>query len=292
MSSIIVFGATGLLGASLIPRLRFLGYSVLTQSRCAGADLCLDPLDQAAVVAALALHRPAVVVNLVATTNVDQCERNPNLAWQANTAVVATIGEGIRSFEGVESRPHLVHVSTDQVYDGPGPHVEEEVHPINVYGLSKYAGELLAERVGATVLRTNFYGRSHCPGRLSFSDWIVRSLRDGSPITVFNDVKFSAMHIDTLCDVIARTIEIKPIGIFNAGCRDAISKADFALALAGALGLSSSNINVGTSAEVMLKARRPLDMSMQVARLEAVLDVQCPSIHAEIEHTAKEYLNV
>lgn len=292
MSTVIVFGASGLLGASLVPALRARGHIVLAQSRGPGADLCLDPSNRAAVAAVLALHRPVAVVNLVAATNVDQCETQTELAWQANAGVVAAIAEGILALgNNPASRPHLVHISTDQVYDGPGPHAEDEVHPINVYGLSKYTGELLAERVGATILRSNFYGRSRCAGRVSFSDWLVRSLREKTPITVFDDVKFSAIHIDTLCDFIVRSIEHRPAGIFNAGCRDGISKAGFALALAHALDLPTDTVKVGTSADVALKARRPVDMTLQVARLEAALDLQCPNIVSEIEHTSKEYLN-
>jgi dTDP-4-dehydrorhamnose reductase len=292
MSSIIVFGASGLLGASLVPALRALGHTVLTQGRGEGADLRLDPLDQAAVVRALVKYRPTVVVNLVAATNVDQCEIQPELAWRVNASVVAAIAEGIIALGAdATSRPHLVHISTDQVYDGPGPHTEDEVHPINVYGLSKYTGELLAQRVSATVLRTNFFGRSLCAGRVSFSDWLVRSLREGTPITVFDDVKFSAIHIETLCDIIALCIQLRPVGIFNAGCHDAISKSGFALTLANILGLPIDNLRVGASVDIALKARRPLDMSLQVARLEAVLDLNCPSMLTEIEHTAKEYLN-
>jgi dTDP-4-dehydrorhamnose reductase len=292
MPTVIVFGATGLLGASLVPRLRARGHTVLAQSRGPGTELCLNPSDRVAVSAAFAKHRPAVVINLVAVTNVDKCEIQTELAWQANAGVVEAIVEGILALDNVpESRPHLVHISTDQVYDGPGPHAEDEVHPINVYGLSKYTGELLAERVGATVLRSNFYGRSHCAGRMSFSDWLVRSLRERAPITVFDDVKFSAIHIDTLCDLIARSIELRPAGIFNAGCRDGISKAGFALALARALGLPTDYVKVGTTADVVLKARRPLDMTLQVARIEAALDLQCPSMLNEIEHTSKEYRN-
>lgn len=292
MSTVIVFGASGLLGASLVPALRTRGHTVVTQGRGTDADLRLDPANRADVSSALARLRPATVVNLVAATNVDQCETHPELAWQANAAVVAAIADGIAAFGGgPASRPHLVHISTDQVYDGPGPHAEEDVHPINVYGLSKYTGELLAERAGATVLRSNFYGRSRCAGRVSFSDWLVRNLRERSQITVFDDLKFSAIHIDTLCDFIARSIERRPVGIFNAGCRDAISKAGFALALAHALGLPTDQVKVGTSADVDLKARRPLDMSLKVARLEAALDLQCPNVLNEIAHTAKEYLN-
>lgn len=292
MSTVIVFGASGLLGASLVPALRARGHNVLAQGRGEDADLRLNPSDRETVAAALAAHRPAAVVNLVAATNVDLCETQPELAWQANVSVVAAIADGIAAL-GTDpaARPHLVHVSTDQVYDGRGPHAEDEVHPINVYGLSKYTGDLLAERVSATVLRSNFYGRSRCAGRVSFSDWLVRNLREKTPITVFDDVKFSAVHIDTLCAIIARSIERRPAGIFNAGCRDGISKADFALALARALGLTTDHVRVGSSADVALKARRPLDMTVQVARLEAALDLQCPVMSGEIEHTAKEYMN-
>lgn len=292
MSTVIVFGASGLLGASLVPTLRACGYNVLAQSRDLGADLCLDPSDRAAVAAVLTLHRPVAVVNLVAATNVDQCETHTELAWHANTGVVAAIVEGILAFGNTPtSRPHLVHISTDQVYEGLGPHAENEAHPINVYGLSKYTGELLAERVGATILRSNFYGRSRCVGRVSFSDWLVRSLREKTPITVFDDVKFSAIHIDTLCNYIGRSIVLRPAGIFNAGCRDGISKAGFAMALARTLGLSTESVRMGTSADVALKARRPLDMTLQVARIEAALDLRCPNMINEIQHTAKEYLN-
>lgn len=292
MSTVIVFGASGLLGASLVPVLRTRGYTVLAQSRGPGADLCLDPSNRTEVADVLALHRPVAVVNLVAATNVDQCETQTELAWQANAGVVAAIAEGIHALGNAPAaRPHLVHISTDQVYDGPGPHAEDEVHPINVYGLTKYTGELLAERVGATILRSNFYGRSRCVGRVSFSDWLVRSLREKTPITVFDDVKFSAIHIGTLCEFIARSIELRPAGIFNAGCRDGISKAGFALALAHALGLPTDNVKVGSSADAALKARRPVDMTLQVARLEAVLNLQCPNMLNEIQHTAKEYLN-
>ncbi len=292
MSTVIVFGASGLLGASLVPALRACGHTVLAQSRDSGADLCLDPFDRISVAAALALHRPDAVVNLVAATNVDQCETHTELAWQANAGVVAAIAEGILALgNDPVSRPHLVHISTDQVYDGPGPHAEEVVHPINVYGLSKYTGELLAERVGATVLRSNFYGRSRCAGRVSFSDWLVRSLREKTPLTVFDDVKFSAIHIGTLCEFIALSIKLRPAGIFNAGCRDGISKAGFALALARALGLPTDNVKVGTSADAALKARRPVDMTLQVARIEAVFNLQCPNMLSEIESTSKEYLN-
>ena len=132
---------------------------------------------------------------------------------------------------------------------------------------------------------------SRCQGRVSFSDWLVNSLRDRTPITVFDDVLFSALHIDTLCGVIVQCIEHRPLGIFNAGCRDSISKAGFVFALAKILNLSTDQVTIGTSMDVKFKARRPLDMSLKVSRLENVLKLQFPSMRDEIEYTAKEYLN-
>ena len=275
-----------------MPALRGLSHHVLVQGRREESDLHLDPSDRAAVFDAIEQYRPTVVVNLVAATNVDQCETQPQIAWRANAEVVAILTESIVAF-GKKSgaRPHLVHLSTDQVYGGPGPHAEDDVNLINVYALSKFTGELLAQRVDATVLRTNFYGRSRCPLRMSFSDWLVSNLREGSPITVFNDVKFSALHIDTLCDVIAQCIDRRPVGIFNVGCRDSFSKAEFAFALAKALNLSTDQVSVGKSTDAGLRARRPIDMSLQVSRLENILELQFPSMKAQIEHAAKEYLN-
>jgi dTDP-4-dehydrorhamnose reductase len=264
----------------------------LTQGRGTNSDLSLDPSDHSAVAKALAVNKPTAVLNLIAATDVDKCEAQPELAWLANASVVSAIAKSLAtSSTRSDVRPHLIHLSTDHVYDGLGPHSEEDVHPINVYGLSKFTGELLADKVGATVLRSNFFGRSRCPSRRSFSDWLVESLREGKPIMVFDDVKFSAVHMDTLCSIIVRSVELRPAGTFNVGCRDSMSKAGFALALAQALGVVSHNIKIGSISTSSLKARRPLDMSMQVTKLESALGLECPKMLDEIVHTSKEYLN-
>jgi len=288
----IVFGASGLLGASLIPILRAVGNQVLAQGRDIKNDLCLDPFSREEIIDALNQYRPNTVVNLIAETNVDFCESEPQLAWRANAGVVKNLVESIRIVKQQAGfNPHLVHISTDQLYDGLGPHSEEHVDPINVYGLSKYMGELIAQQMHATVLRTNFFGKSRCDGRVSFSDWLYSKLSLSEPITVFEDVKFSALHIDTLCQVIARCIEQKPVGIFNVGSRDALSKAEFAKSFAKIMNFPFEHVTVGSSEEIALKARRPKDMSLNVSRLKEVIGFELPLIHDEINYAAKEYRN-
>ena len=287
---IIVFGASGLLGASLVPALRALGNQVLAQGRNAKNNLCLEPSSHKAVVDALNQYRPDAVVNLIAETNVDLCESDPQLAWRANAGVVKNLVESIKfASQQTGFNPHLVQISTDQLYDGLGPHIEERVDPMNVYSLSKYAGELIAQQIDATVLRTNFFGKSHCSGRTSFSDWLYNKLSLSEPITVFEDVKFSALHIDTLCQVIAQCIEQKPIGVFNVGSCDALSKAEFAKTFAKIMNLPFDQVTVGSSEDIPLKARRPKDMSLNVSRLEGAIGLQLPLIHGEINYATEEY---
>jgi dTDP-4-dehydrorhamnose reductase len=290
MSTVIVFGGTGLLGASLVPALQHHGYRVLVQGRNGAVDICIDPSDRTAVFDALQTYKPSSVVNLVAETNVDKCELDPKVAWVANTRVVSNIAESIISLPHTgATKPHFIHISTDQVYDGPGPHLEKDICLSNVYSLSKFTGELLAERAGATILRSNFFGRSRSQKRQSFTDWLVKNLKEQTPITVFDDVIFSALHLNTLCDLIERCIMIKPTGIFNAGSRDSISKAAFAHELARALDIPTTYVSYGKAASAGLLARRPLDMSLQVDHLESTLAVRLPSIASQIKIAAEEY---
>ena len=98
--------------------------------------------------------------NLIAETNVDLCETDPQLAWQANTSIVKNLVECIKFIYQQTGHNAHQYISTDQLYNGIGPHIEESGDPINVYGLSKYAGELIAQQSRATILRTIFLKKS------------------------------------------------------------------------------------------------------------------------------------
>jgi dTDP-4-dehydrorhamnose reductase len=290
MVRIAILGAYGLLGSSLSQRLARCGYAVLRQGRGAAAEARVDPVDNHSLIELLARNRVDVVVNLVAATNVDQCEEVPQLAYRANVKVVEALASAIRN-PAVSMAPHLVQISTDQVYDGIGPHGEAAADPCNVYALSKLAGEIAAEKVGATVLRTNYFGLSRCVGRSSLSDWIVHSLRSGERITVFDDVLFSALHIETLCEAIELAVRKRVVGTYNVGCKDGASKAQLAFGLARRLGLDCGLMNMGRLQDIKLRARRPLDMRMNCAQFESVFGFSAPSFESQIEIAALEYLH-
>lgn len=284
---VLVLGAGGLLGADLVPILKASGFEVLTHGRSSG-DYQFD-LDSCSLVnEMLKKINPDVIVNLVALTDVDRCEKEPNQAYIGNVRSIVNVADWVKRRN---EQCQLIHISTDQVYDGMGLHTEENVTLTNYYAFSKYAGELAALNVGATVLRTNFFGRSHCDKRSSFTDWLFGALLRKENIQVFDDVQFSPLSMNTLSKMIASVIRKKVSGVFNLGSHNGLSKADFAFAFADELSLPSAAMNRTTTEKVtFLKTYRPKDMRMDCALFERVMGVKLPDLKDEIKKVAMGYL--
>lgn len=283
---ILVFGASGMLGLKLVPYLAGQGHEVLEASRHPSAGIQINLQDQASVLAALRTASPDVVVNLVGMTDVDRCESYPKEAWQANVQTAEIISSAC-TIMGT----HLVHLSTDQVYDSLPASTESDACPGNHYAMTKYAGESAALRAGATVLRTNFFGRSSHATRRSLTDWIFSALKDERSVQVFDDVHFSPLDMGTVCSMIHRIIQSNRCsGVFNLGSHGGMSKAVFAFAFAQAIGYSGTCFTrVRMEESGLLKAWRPKNMCMDSTHFETTFEVSLPSLQTEIERTAKEY---
>jgi dTDP-4-dehydrorhamnose reductase len=275
----LIAGASGLLGTVLAPILIDAGYEVVRHGHRGVSDVFCDLTDRDATIALIDSVSPQVVINLVARTDVDMCERDPHGAYLLNVRPVENMVSAMRD----HANAYLIHISTDQLYDSIGPSREDEIRLTNTYALTKYASELAAALMPSTILRTNFFGHSVFPGRKSFSDWLTDSLRDGSPITVFTDVVFNPLSMGTLGAMIGRVLEKRANGVFNLGSRGAMSKADFAFELARIYGLPTHNVKRGLSSEMDLLAYRPKDMSMSCACFETAFDVVLPTLEDEIK---------
>jgi dTDP-4-dehydrorhamnose reductase len=287
MANVLVTGATGLLGSSLVPLLQERGHQVTRLGHTQTADLNADLANYDQTAHALYQAKPEVIINLTALTNVDRCETHPHEAYLVNVKPV----ENLCVWMQAAGHPcHLIQISSDQVYDGLGPHAEGKLTIRNHYAMSKLAGELAAANVPSTTLRTNFVGRSQCEGRTSFTDWLYDALRSGTPINVFNDVMFSPLALGSLCDCIERTILYRPLGVFNLGSRDGMSKADFAFAFADAKGLPTNKLVRGDiRAVASMAARRPTDMRMKCEKFEVSMRLRLPRLIDEIQTLAQDY---
>ena len=287
MSKVLVTGATGFLGSSLVPFLQDRGHQVTRLGNSQSTDLNANLSNYQQTAHALDQARPDVIINLTALTNVDRCETHPQEAYLLNVKPV----ENLCAWMQVGGQAcHLIQISTDQVYDGAGPHAEGELTIRNHYAISKLASELASGAVPSTILRTNFVGRSMRQGRNSFTDWLHSGLLCSAPINVFDDVLFSPLAIHTICNCIERALLERPIGVFNLGSRDGMSKADFAFAFAVATGLSTINlVRCKASGISTLAARRPTDMRMKSERFEERMGFKLPRLIDEIQVIANDY---
>lgn len=151
---ILVTGAAGQVGARVVEALED-DHEVL-----GAAHDTLDLADREQVEQVVAELAPDAVVNAAAMTNVDACERDPERAYAVNALGVRTLAQA-----SARRGAHLVHVSTDYVFDGDSTepyHEWDRVRPISHYGRSKLGGEQEVERHAASwaIVRTSWvFGR-------------------------------------------------------------------------------------------------------------------------------------
>ncbi|WP_432076715.1 dTDP-4-dehydrorhamnose reductase [Streptomyces wuyuanensis] len=134
MRNWLVTGAGGMLGQDILARLAVDGIPAVAATR---TDL--DITDPASVRAALAAHRPAVLINCAAWTAVDDAESREDEALRINGD-----GPGHLASACADTGTVLLHVSTDYVFAGNAatPYAEDApTAPRSAYGRTKLAGE-------------------------------------------------------------------------------------------------------------------------------------------------------
>jgi dTDP-4-dehydrorhamnose reductase len=150
---VVVTGAGGQLGVDLVEHCTSMGDEVIALDRSS-----LDITDAVAVRELLTSVRPDAVINAAAYTAVDACETDQATAFAVNADAVGFLSSACEL-----SGAHLVHVSTDYVFDGTldRPYREDDAtNPQSVYGQSKLAGEIAAGS-DAAVARTSWVCGEH-----------------------------------------------------------------------------------------------------------------------------------
>lgn len=153
---VVVTGAAGQLGRDTAAACVAAGDTVVAVDRTQ-----IDVSDRDQVLGLMSSVRPDVVIHCAAWTAVDACESDPDRAFGVNAMGVRHVAEGCHRVKA-----HLVHVSTDYVFDGTldRPYHEwDATNPRSVYGASKLAGEIeaLALGSGAAVVRTSWVCGEH-----------------------------------------------------------------------------------------------------------------------------------
>ena len=284
---ILIMGANGFLGSHLYNYLKVKN-NIIKCGRNKNNDIVLKKIEKSNFPKILKKTIPDVIINLIALTNVDICEKKRKKADEINAGIVKNIVDSITEVK-LTKKVFFLHISTDQVYSGKGPHKEKFIRPINIYARTKLKGEKYIKKINGCVLRTNFVGKSFDNKERGFTDWIFTSLNQGKSIPVFKNVKFSPLNIKTLCKYINLVIRKKIAGIYNLGSKNGLSKAQFAIKFAKKLKLNTKLLKVVDYKKDLLIAKRPLDMRMNINLFEKNFHVRLKSLNNEINLVSRKY---
>lgn len=257
---ILISGANGQLGNELINILKNgkseLGNisSTYVGSNVIAADVDnFDITNQGIIEEFLSSHRPDMVINCAAMTNVDGCETNEETAMRVNALgprnlAIACNKEGIK----------LVHISTDYVFDGAAkvPYREWDLcNPLSIYGKSKYMGEELVKQFCEKyfIIRTAWmYG---CVGK-NFVKTMLKLGREKSEIKVVNDQFGNPTNANDLAYHILKIAETENYGTYHCTGAGEVSWYTFAKKIMEYANLSCKVIPC-TTEEFPTPAKRP-----------------------------------
>lgn len=261
---ILITGSNGLLGQKLILALRSNNELLATSS---GANRMLDKqgytyhaldvTDEQAVHALVESFRPDAIVNTAAMTNVDGCEDDKEGCDKLNVSAVQYLADACANLNA-----HLVHLSTDFVFDGEaGPYDEnDEPNPLSYYGLSKWKSEQLLQNHSCdwTVLRTIIiYGVADNISRSNIVLWGRNALKKGQPLNIIDDQFRAPTLAEDLAKACALAIAKRAKGVFHTSGKDIMSIFDMIQRMADFYGFDKSLIHRISTATLNQKAKRP-----------------------------------
>jgi len=273
--TVVVLGASGLLGQALMRELARRGRHAVGLSRREGLDLTALSSPQA-LAQTLRPHTPSLVVNAAAMTQLQACEQQPEQACALHARLPALLAAWSR-----DSGVPWVQVSTDHYYVGPENRLHDEAAPVlllNQYARSKHAGEVIAlQSPQALVLRTNIVGRRGWAGQPNFAEWALATLQGGQPFAGYTDSWSSSMEAGQCAAALLDLVDGGARGLFNVACRDSSSKADFIDDLARAMGLGNAALQRQPRPAGGLPRANAL--GLDVRRAERRLGRSLPSAH-------------
>ncbi len=244
---VILLGAGGMLGSGLA------GTVPNDVTLFPFGHAALDITDPTALNTCIADVRPDVILNAAAYTAVDRAESEQERAFQVNGEAVSELGRAAKT-QGIR----VVHFSTDYVFDGSAnePYPEEgPLHPINVYGASKLAGERGLQDSGAEALIIRSQWLFGLCGR-SFPATMLERARGSLPSRAVDDQLGRPTYTRDLAQATWRLVALCATGIVHVANEGIASWFDVAQAVYDAVGRHELCTSC-TSLEYPTPARRP-----------------------------------
>jgi dTDP-4-dehydrorhamnose reductase len=216
---------------------------------------------------------PDIIIHAAALTNLEFCEKNPELAYDVNVNGTRNI---LKAAEKCGAK--LVYICTDYIFDGnKGQYSEiDEPNPLSVYAKTKLQGEDLIRKNYDDFLsiRTSLHGWNPNPIKLSLSSSVIDSLRKNRVFYATDQIS-SLMFTNDFATILIEMLERDLTGIYNVASSDSMSKYHFSLAVADVFKLNGDLVKPVSLDEFRKKffliASRPKNISLNVSKIEGAL---------------------
>jgi dTDP-4-dehydrorhamnose reductase len=257
-----VIGSTGQLGGDLV---RVFGEGAVGLSHGE-----LDITDGVGVASAVHSLRPEWVLNTAAFHRVDDCEVNPALAFAVNAVGASNVARAAAAVGA-----GVVFFSTDYVFGGQrrerdDPYEEgDDPSPLNVYGVSKVAGEQLVMQANErhiVVRSAGLYGTSTSRKGWTFPELMINKARTDGLVRVVTDQVLSPTYTADLAQKTRELVERDASGLFHLTNAGECSWFEFARGVFELAGVEVEVEPIETG-ETRRRAHRPSYSALKTTRL-------------------------
>ena len=220
---ILILGSSGLFGTAMekVCRENKMNYNCLFHND-------LEITDKSQLEEKIKQYNPDFIINSVAMLGIDACEKEPLKAFDINSVAVLNLSRLCRKYDVV-----LVQTSTATIFDGTkgALYVESDIpHPKNIYGLSKYAGEICTRNNldKYYILRFPKLFGSRQKGALGFIDKMIMKMRNDKELKVADDrIDTFTYTVHAARKVLSLIQEEYPFGMYHISNQGSVSYYDF-----------------------------------------------------------------
>lgn len=278
---VLVTGVKGQLGHDVMNELAKRGYEGI------GVDVEeMDITDREAVERVMREVYPDKVVHCAAWTAVDDAEDKEELCRKVNALGTENIARMCREL----SAP-MIYLSTDYVFDGEGTRPwepDDERHPLNVYGQTKYEGELAVEKYLDAYFIVRIAWVFGVNGK-NFIKTMLRLSETHDTLTVVDDQVGSPTYTYDLARLLVDMLETEKYGRYHATNEGLCSWYEFAKEIFRQAGREVKVLPV-SSEEYPAKAKRPHNSRMNKEKLKEMGFTPLPSWEDALSRYLKEIL--
>ena len=232
----------------------------------------------------LTTHKPDLIINCAAMTDVDKCEIDIENAYNVNQKIPENIFEIITKYK---LKAKVIHISTDQVYRSKSFSDIGDEGPINIYGKTKLGGDKFISKIqNSLIFRTNFLWAN---GQNNQINWLIGKSTSNKRFFLFKDIICNPINIEYLASFIIENALKDINGIFNLGSSDSLSKAEIFKFIGNKLNLDLTNAKEINCNEINLLASRPKIMSMKINRTESSFKLKLPNMNQTLESLLSDF---